>query len=57
MKQWQKRLLGVLIFAVLLCVLWCLFWMVWGITPAESASLGIIGGADGPTAIIVAKTP
>lgn len=27
-----------------------------GFTPAESASIGIIGGADGPTAIFVTKT-
>lgn len=27
-----------------------------GCTPAEKASIGIIGGADGPTAIFVAST-
>ncbi len=27
-----------------------------GFTPAEAASIGIIGGADGPTAILVTKT-
>jgi len=27
-----------------------------GCTPAEKASVGIIGGADGPTAIFVAST-
>lgn len=30
--------------------------LVLGFTPAEAASIGIIGGADGPTAIYVTKT-
>ena len=55
MKRWQKWLLAAVLCLVLLCILWCLFWMIWGFTPTESAALGVIGGADGPTTIITAK--
>ena len=32
------------------------FAVIFGFTPVEAASIGIIGGADGPTAILVTKT-
>ncbi len=32
------------------------FAILFGFTPVEAASIGIIGGADGPTAILVTKT-
>ena len=57
MKRWKKWLLAALAVLALLCVLWCLLWTVWGFSPSEAASLGVIGGADGPTAIITAKIP
>ncbi len=32
------------------------FALIFGFTPTEAAAIGIIGGADGPTAILVTKT-
>ena len=32
------------------------FALIFGFTPAQAAAIGIIGGADGPTAILVTKT-
>lgn len=56
MKRTTQRTIGVLlvVLGVLLAV-WGILAMT-GVNPTESASIGIIGGADGPTAIFVTGT-
>ena len=54
MKTAKWIALGVTILSGLLCLLiYCAPWVVAGIYFREAASIGIIGGADGPTAIFV----
>lgn len=56
MKRTTKRTIGI-VFVVLgvLLAIWGILAMV-VINPAVSPSIGIIGGADGPTAIFVTGT-
>ena len=53
MKRWKKWLLAAL-FVLAVCILWLL--CQWeGYTRAEQEALSIIGGADGPTSILISK--
>ncbi len=54
MKLWQKLLLtGLLLLAAYLAVFCVWPWVTF--TAAEDAAISIIGGADGPTSILVGK--
>lgn len=56
MKRTTKRTIGILLVVLgVLLAAWGIFAMA-ARNPAESASMGIIGGADGPTAIFVTGT-
>lgn len=48
MKFWMKALLGVLLALALF-----LAWHLVGSTRAERDTLAVIGGADGPTSILI----
>ena len=48
MKFWMKALLGVLLALALF-----LAWHLIGSTRAERDALAVIGGADGPTSILI----
>lgn len=52
MKLWQKVLLIGLMLLVLYLVVFCV-WPWVSFTAAEDAAVSIIGGADGPTAILI----
>lgn len=52
MKCWMKGLLAVLLALALLLAL-LLVWNWVGYTRAERDAFAIIGGADGPTAILI----
>lgn len=56
MKRTTQRTIGVLLVVLgVLLAAWGILAMT-GVNPAESASISIIGGADGPTAIYVTGT-
>ena len=54
MKLWQKILLIGLLLLILYLVVFCV-WPWVAFTAAEDAAVSIIGGADGPTSILVGK--
>ena len=54
MKLWQKILLIVLVLLTLYLAVFCV-WPWVAFTAAEDAAVSIIGGADGPTSILVGK--
>lgn len=54
MKLWQKILLIVLVLLALYLAVFCV-WPWVAFTAAEDAAVSIIGGADGPTSILVGK--
>ena len=54
MKLWQKILLIGLVLLALYLVVFCV-WPWVAFTAAEDAAVSIIGGADGPTSILVGK--
>ena len=54
MKLWQKILLAGLVLLSLSLAVLCIWpWMAF--TAAEDAAVSIIGGADGPTSILIGK--
>ncbi len=57
-KRWRIFfiLLAAAVVAVVVFHLVCVAFL-WGVTEQRAASIGIIGGADGPTAIFVARSP
>ena len=54
MKLWKKILLIVLVLLALYLAVFCI-WPWVAFTAAEDAAVSIIGGADGPTSILVGK--
>ena len=54
MKLWHKILLIVLVLLALYLAVFCV-WPWVAFTAAEDAAVSIIGGADGPTSILVGK--
>lgn len=54
MKKRTKLAIVLVVLALLGGI--ALFQLFFGFSPTEAKSIGVIGGADGPTAIIVSKT-
>ncbi len=54
MKLWQKLMLVGFLLLALYLVVFCI-WPWSAFTAAEDAAISIIGGADGPTSILVGK--
>lgn len=56
MKRTTKRTIGIVLVVLGVLLAICGILAITVVNPAERASIGIIGGADGPTAIFVTGT-